>query len=132
MNTLNPPVVNGEYYAQNAAPNYAGNSPGLVTDTFTGTGDCWVKFYSFAGAPASPFTQWSRYAFSTSTSPATVTTAWNPGANPSAWTFTGGQTNSTDTGMTTAASGCQWTGGSYGGMNVNGPEPIDENMWAVC
>jgi hypothetical protein len=133
INTRNPPVINGEYYAQNAAPNYTGNSPGLVTDTFTGTGDCTVKFYSFAGAPASPFTQWSQYDFSTSSSPATVTTTWNPRANPSVWIFTGGETNNTGTGVTTPASGCQWTGGSFGGMNINGPEPIDENnMWAVC
>jgi len=128
-NTLNPPVINGEYYAQNALP----NSSGLITDHFTGTGDCTVKFYSFAGAPASPFTQWSQYGFSQSTSPATVTTTWNPGTNPSMWIFTGGQTNNTGTGVTTPSSGCQWTGGSYGGMNINGPEPIDQNnMWAVC
>jgi hypothetical protein len=132
-NTSNPPVINGEYYAQNASPNYTGSSPGMITDHFTGTGDCTVKFYSFAGAPASPFTQWSQYGFSTSTSPAMVTNTWNPGANPSLWIFTGGQTNNTGTGVTTPASGCQWTGGSFGGMNINGPEPIDENnMWAVC
>jgi hypothetical protein len=130
VNSLNSPVINGEYYAQNASA----AAPWLVTDSFTGTGDCGIKFYSFANAPSSPFTQWNQYAFSTSTSPATVTTTWNPGITGNAvWVLTGGQSNNTGTGITTPSSGCQWTGGSYGGMNVNGPEPIDQNnMWGVC
>jgi hypothetical protein len=133
-NNLNPPVITGEYYAQNASANYTGSSPGLITDTFTGSGDCTVKFYSFTGAPTSPFATWSEYGFSTSTSPATVTTTWNPNVTgPAVWIFTGGEISSTATGVVTPSTGCQWTGGSYGGMNVDGPEPIDENnMWAVC
>lgn len=129
-NSLSSPVVTGEYYAQNAAP----GAPWLVTDTFTGTGDCGVKFYSFANAPSSPFSQSSQYGFSTSTSPATITTTWNSGVTgPALWILTGGESNSTGTAVTTPSSGCQWTGGSYGGMNVNGPEPIDQNnMWATC
>src|SRR5215470_396340 len=106
---LNPPVINGEYYAPNASPNYTGSAPGLITDTFSGTGDCTVKFYSFAGAPASPFSTWSGYGFSVSSSPATVTTSWNPNVTgPAIWILTGGESNNTGTGITTPSSGCQW------------------------
>jgi hypothetical protein len=126
-------AIDGEYYVTGASP----NPTGLITTHTTGTGDCGFKLYSFAGAAGATFSQWSPYGFSTPTNQypvATVTTTWNPNVNgPALWILTGSQANNTGIGMVTPSSGCQWTGGSYGGMNINGPEPIDQNnMWAVC
>lgn len=125
-NSLNAPKYESEYYAQGAVA----DNTGLINVTTTGTGDCVFMFQSWKNAPNPAFlgNGWSDYQASATASSLTLTTTYLPWATKYLSVVGASQDTSTQIGVSAPASGCLATdAGSYGGMPVNGPEPMDEN-----
>lgn len=129
-------VFLNEFYVANAAS----NSTGLISITDTqsaGSGDCTHTFYSYVGAPTAPIVSQSKYnnsQISGSTVPMNTVAPdgistiafWAGFPSSGLSVMVGGQATGTSKGWTSPST-CQWDGASYGGMPLNGPEPIDQN-----
>lgn len=113
----------GEVVAQNAAADSAAS----LSVALTGTGDCTVTFYSFKGAPSGKvLTRTAIPGFSVSGTAVTLTTTYQPWSTSGLSILVGGEINNTAIALTGAATN-YWDSATYGGENIDGPQPIDQN-----
>jgi hypothetical protein len=136
-----------EFYVSGAAT----NTTGRIDAATTGTGDTGFMFYDVAGAPAAPVVARSPIPGNQLVAGATVT--WSepignagyfasdgvsygdfmPGPNVGMAFVVGGQMFNTTTGFNTPSTPCIFDAAGWGGMPLNGPEPVDQNnTWGHC
>ena len=122
--TINVAGASTEFYVQNAAA----DANGSLTMTTTGTGDCNWFLEDYSGFPSIAYTNRLAGVISgpAAGSPLTFTSTWLPWSTAGLTVVNGSL--SYNTALTMAApSGAYFDGASFGGMALDGPEPIDQN-----
>jgi hypothetical protein len=117
------PTVSDAY-----APSASADSAAVLSVATTGTGDCTVDFYSFSGAPGGGklVTRTGVTGGTASGTTVTITNIYLPWSTSGLTILIGGEVNNTGIALSGPVTS-YWDAATYGGENIDGPQPIDEN-----